>query len=54
VVQRGRTPSFRELKEAMGLHAVSSVAQHINALRRKGYLRSEDRSIALVGDEAVV
>lgn len=34
-------PSYREIAEALELRSVATVAEHIEALKRKGYLRKE-------------
>ncbi len=38
-------PSYREIADALGLRSVATVAEHIEALKHKGYLRNE-RSMA--------
>src|SRR3990167_2872954 len=47
----GYPPSFREIMEGLGYSSVATVAQHIDNLVGKGYLRKRDneaRSIQLV------
>jgi len=47
----GRSPSLRELQEALGLGSTSTVSAHLWNLEHKGYITSEPftaRSIRLV------
>ncbi len=45
--QHGRTPTYRELRDIFGLRSVSTVHQRVQALRNKGFLRFDERHIAL-------
>jgi repressor LexA len=52
---RKYSPSYREIMEHFGFSSVSSVAKHINVLKRKGIVNAEKqcgRSLTLVGSEA--
>jgi repressor LexA len=37
----GQSPTMEELRQALGLSSISSVQRHINALRKKGAVKSE-------------
>ncbi len=37
----GQTPTFEELRQALGLASISSVQRHIDALREKGVIKGE-------------
>ena len=41
VVRRGYPPSIREIGDAVGLRSTSSVAYHLKALEKKGYLHRD-------------
>lgn len=43
VQSRGYPPTLRELGDELGLTSVSSVAYHLKALERKGYLRRDPK-----------
>ena len=45
ITQRGRFPSFREIGKEFQLSSVATVAQHLDALVRKGFLRREGRRL---------
>lgn len=45
IAQRGRFPSFREIGRAFRLRSVATVAQHLDALVEKGYLRRDGRKL---------
>jgi repressor LexA len=49
----GRSPTVRELMHALGLSSTASVARHVDALARKGWIvrRSNSRGI-VISDEA--
>ncbi len=46
-------PSYREIAENFGFSSVATVAEHVENLKLKGYLRSDDgyRSLRVVGVE---
>lgn len=51
ILERGYSPSFREMASHFKLSSVATIAQHIDALVNKGYLKrssNEARSIELV------
>jgi repressor LexA len=53
VAERGYPPSVREICEALGLASSSTVHSHLQALRRKGYIRidpTKPRAIELLFD----
>jgi repressor LexA len=45
ITERGRFPSFREIGKEFQLSSVATVAQHLDALVRKGFLRREGRRL---------
>jgi repressor LexA len=45
ITARGRFPSFREIGKEFQLSSVATVAQHLDALVRKGFLRREGRRL---------
>lgn len=53
ISDEGYSPSYREIAKHFGFSSVATVAEHINNLKTKGYLESEDglaRSIELNPD----
>ena len=52
--EKGYAPSYREIGQAFGLSSTATVAEHIQTLQSKGYLKTdhnEARSIAIIDDE---
>jgi repressor LexA len=50
----GYPPTIREIGEHLGIRSTNGVADHLKALKRKGYLLQQDmksRTLMLVGDE---
>lgn len=45
IARRGRFPSFREIGKEFQLSSVATVAQHLDALVRKGFLHREGRRL---------
>jgi repressor LexA len=45
IAGRGRFPSFREIGKEFELSSVATVAQHVDALVRKGFLRRDGRRL---------
>lgn len=37
----GKSPTLKEIKEALGYAGISSVQRHVNALKKKGFLENE-------------
>jgi len=57
VGRRGYPPSIREIGEAVGLQSTSTVAHHLKALQRKGYLHRDPgrpRTMEVLPDPATV
>ena len=51
----GYPPTIREIGEHLGIRSTNGVADHLKALKRKGYLQQQDmksRTLMLVNDEA--
>ena len=51
IEHEGRSPSLRELRDALGVTSVATVFKHLCNLEKKGYLTSEPfahRSVRLV------
>lgn len=44
----GRPPTFRELGKQVGIRSPNGVTLHINALRRKGYLKPRTNSARML------
>jgi repressor LexA len=52
----GYPPTIREIGEHLGIRSTNGVADHLKALKRKGYLQQQDmksRTLMLVNDEPV-
>src|SRR5574337_338071 len=50
----GYPPTIREIGEHLGIRSTNGVADHLKALKRKGYLQQQDmksRTLMLVNDE---
>ncbi|MBC7794165.1 MAG: transcriptional repressor LexA [Clostridia bacterium] len=53
----GYPPTIREIGEHLGIRSTNGVADHLKALKRKGYLLQQDmksRTLMLVNDESAV
>lgn len=56
IVDRGIPPTVREIGAHMGIGSTNGVADHLQRLANKGYIRREfghSRAIQLVGDDEV-
>lgn len=49
--QRGITPTYREMRDGMGLKSLSAIQSRLECLRRKGYIKNREgsRSIEVIG-----
>lgn len=44
IVQRGYSPSYREIMDGLKYTSVATVALHVNSLIKRGHLKKRDRS----------
>ncbi len=44
VAEKGYSPSFEEIKEAMGLNSLATVHKHVTNLEKKGSIASPPQS----------
>ena len=50
----GRTPTFREIADELGLAAVKTIARHMDLLERKGYISRGPRRLRKVRDVTIL